>query len=298
MKTMTRGFIVVIVLATIVLSAIAQISPGNLSKYHAKLEGLNKCTKCHALGEEVTNDNCLTCHTLIKDQIAANRGYHSSSDVKGLKCTKCHAEHYDTEFELVHWKEGKENFDHAKTGWELLGAHKQAGCRNCHTLELIVSEAVRTSDQLDPARTYLGLGTACLDCHVNEHQGKFAENCLSCHTQDAWKPASGFDHAKTAYPLTGKHVETSCDVTCSQLLLLLIRLGKFRKKSASGCMRNTISSSLQTAHRVIPMLTRGNSVWIAQAVTRRQVFSRLSIRSLIMLRPVLLCWANILDWIA
>jgi hypothetical protein len=235
MKTLSRASIFIIVFVTLALNATAQISPGELSKYHAKLEGLENCTKCHALGEDVTNENCLACHTLIRDQIAANRGYHSSSDVKGLKCSKCHAEHYDREFELVHWKEGKENFDHSKTGWALLGAHKRTECRNCHTPNLFKSEAIRTSDQLDPARTFLGLTAECLNCHVNEHQGRFAENCLDCHTQDAWKPASGFDHAKTKYPLTGKHLEVSCE-KCHALTPVAVvdSTGKIQKKERVG----------------------------------------------------------------
>jgi hypothetical protein len=130
--------------------------------------------------------------------------------VKSTACAKCHSEHVGREFELVHWRSGKENFDHAKTGWELAGAHKKAGCRQCHTPDLIVAADVRDEKNLTIAQTYLGLGTGCSDCHADEHRGQLSTNCVECHTQDSWKPASGFSHEKTKYPLSGKHVDTQC----------------------------------------------------------------------------------------
>ncbi len=33
---------------------------------------------------------------------------------------------------------------------------------------------------------------------------------MSCHDQAAWKPARGFDHQKTAFPLTGEHQQVAC----------------------------------------------------------------------------------------
>ncbi len=111
--------------------AFAQLSPGELSRYHAKLEGLNNCTQCHELGEDVTAAKCLTCHTAIKQRIAAGEGYHSSPEVKAERCAKCHGEHFGREFELVYWKDGKEKFDHSKTGYALVGAHAKQECKAC-----------------------------------------------------------------------------------------------------------------------------------------------------------------------
>jgi hypothetical protein len=34
---------------------------------------------------------------------------------------------------------------------------------------------------------------------------------VQCHSQDAWKPASGFDHARTAFTLTGLHRNVACE---------------------------------------------------------------------------------------
>jgi hypothetical protein len=72
----------------------AQISPGELSKAHAHLEGVSNCTQCHAVGNQVTREKCLACHKEIKDNIAANKGYHASKEEKGKKCAACHTDHH------------------------------------------------------------------------------------------------------------------------------------------------------------------------------------------------------------
>ncbi|MFZ0280585.1 MAG: hypothetical protein WAL29_02965, partial [Bacteroidales bacterium] len=68
------------------LEAAAQISPGDLSKPHEYLEGITNCTKCHILGNKITGEKCLDCHTEIKERISAGKGYHSSAEIKGKQC--------------------------------------------------------------------------------------------------------------------------------------------------------------------------------------------------------------------
>ena len=41
------------------------------------------------------------------------------------------------------------------------------------------------------------------------HQGSLGTKCADCHTENDWKEAK-FDHEKTRFPLTGKHVDTKC----------------------------------------------------------------------------------------
>jgi len=48
----------------------ALISPGRLSKAHADLEGISRCSACHERGERVTAAKCLTCHKPVADRIA------------------------------------------------------------------------------------------------------------------------------------------------------------------------------------------------------------------------------------
>ncbi len=55
-----------------------------------------------------------------------------------------------------------------------------------------------------------GSATQCLDCHVDFHQNTLSQNCLSCHNQKTFRPAPGFNHSKTKFPLIGKHKEVDC----------------------------------------------------------------------------------------
>ena len=51
-----------------------QISPGDLSEPHAHLKGLSNCTKCHILGEKVSNEKRLDCQLEIGIRISESRG--------------------------------------------------------------------------------------------------------------------------------------------------------------------------------------------------------------------------------
>jgi hypothetical protein len=192
-------------------AARAQISPGELSQQHAFLEGMKNCLRCHDLGEGPSDEKCLACHKEIAVGIDNRCGYHFGVTGKGRKdCYECHSEHAGRDFQLVHWPRGVNNFDHLETGYELAGKHGGLKCRDCHRSDLIVEDMTRFGDQVDVARTFLGLGTDCVACHANEHRGQLGNECLTCHSNDGWKPAAGFDHRKTAYPLAGKHLAVAC----------------------------------------------------------------------------------------
>jgi hypothetical protein len=208
-RAKTLGLVLSFALIPSALSA--QISPGELSQSHADLEGMRNCLKCHDLGEGPSDEKCLDCHKEIASGINQGRGYHSrmAGDDKN-PCFDCHREHAGRDFELIHWPDGMDDFEHGKTGFRLLGKHAALRCRDCHNVDLIREDLSRFGDHIHLSRTFLGLGTDCLDCHHDEHRGQLARDCSVCHSNDAWKPASGFDHAKTAYPLTGRHVELPC----------------------------------------------------------------------------------------
>ena len=73
-----RNIITILIIVLFSYSnATAQISPGDLSTLHAHLEGLSNCTKCHVLGNKVSNEKCLACHIEIQTAISLNKGYHS-----------------------------------------------------------------------------------------------------------------------------------------------------------------------------------------------------------------------------
>ena len=115
---------IVVVFALFTLPIYSQISPGDLTTAHAKLEGISNCTKCHVLGEQVQVSKCLDCHKEIKALMDANRGYHSSSEVKGKNCWSCHSEHHGRNFRIVNFK--RDGFDHSKAGFQT----NRKTCRN------------------------------------------------------------------------------------------------------------------------------------------------------------------------
>lgn len=186
------------------ISGYAQISPGDLVEAHAHLEGISNCTECHVLGDKVSNEKCLACHTLIKERIAQKKGYHASEEVNGKQCASCHNDHHGRSFQIIRFK--TDTFRHALTGYQLEGAHTEINCSECHKAEYIHNPDIQKLKN-----TYLGLGTNCLDCHVDYHQGTLETNCASCHNQKEFKPATLFNHEQTDYPLRGKHRQLDCE---------------------------------------------------------------------------------------
>uniref|UniRef100_UPI0032167963 hypothetical protein n=1 Tax=uncultured Draconibacterium sp. TaxID=1573823 RepID=UPI0032167963 len=181
----------------------AQLSPGELSNAHAHLEGMKNCTSCHVLGEKETTSKCLECHTEIQQLIQEGKGYHSSAEVKGKKCAECHGEHFGRNFQVTRFDQ--ENFNHVLTGYMLEGKHNWIKCNDCHNPELVKRKISQKKGS-----TFLGLGTECLSCHTDFHQNTLSSNCTSCHNQNAFRPATGFNHNETRFVLTGKHKEIEC----------------------------------------------------------------------------------------
>ncbi|MBI5728086.1 MAG: cytochrome C [Ignavibacteriales bacterium] len=182
----------------------AQLSPGDLTRAHAQLEGLSNCTKCHTLGKQVENSKCHACHGEMQKLISEKHGYHSSPDVKDKKCETCHGEHHGRNFQIIRFD--KKNFNHDKTGFQLSGKHQNTDCDKCHQAKNIKRKLSKKS-----GFTYLGLKTECLDCHQDFHNGSLGNNCSSCHSTEAFRPAKSFDHSKTKFQLTGRHLQVACE---------------------------------------------------------------------------------------
>ena len=187
----------------LVYNASAQISPGELSKVHADIEGVSNCTKCHGVGNKVTREKCLDCHKVIKANIDAKKGYHASSEVSTKECAVCHNDHHGRNFQIIRFT--KKSFDHRKTGFDLKGEHAKQECNACHKQAFIKNPEIRKK-----AGTYLGLSQECLTCHADYHQGKLSSKCTNCHNFNSFKNATGFDHSNTRFPLLGKHKNVDC----------------------------------------------------------------------------------------
>jgi hypothetical protein len=91
------------------------------------------------------------------------------------------------------------NFDHdTQTEFPLLGRHMDLSCQSCH-LDLKFTEPQIGAE-------------SCVSCHVDVHQGQFAQSCESCHNQMQFEQIDGrFVHSQTSFPLTGAHMQISCE---------------------------------------------------------------------------------------
>lgn len=186
----------------------AQLSPGDLNNVHADLEGLANCEKCHEARRQISPARCLDCHSILKERIDSGKGLHANSGYKD--CNKCHVEHLGKDSELIWWANGRDNFDHKLTGYTLEGKHAGIECRKCHVEKNIADHMKIARAGKDPNRTFMGLDRDCLNCHEDHHRGQLGKDCLKCHAMAGWKPVSGFNHDRTDFPLTGKHLGLDC----------------------------------------------------------------------------------------
>jgi hypothetical protein len=94
---------------------------------------------------------------------------------------------------------------HSQTRFPLVGGHRTAACRACHTNQ--------------ERNEYAGVPTDCYSCHRVDFeatlapahaQAGFGTDCVACHKVDAIRWGSNFDHATTGFPLTGAHRNLRC----------------------------------------------------------------------------------------
>jgi hypothetical protein len=144
--------------------------------------------------------------------VQANTGFHANnykSLTSETDCRRCHKEHKGQGTPLIVLD--RQKFSHfAQTGFALAGKHAQQKCEKCHVSTKIAPAARSEIKLKDLNRSFLGLRRECLACHKDQHQGQLGADCLRCHTQDSFKPASGFSHSTTHYPLTGLHQALPC----------------------------------------------------------------------------------------
>jgi predicted CxxxxCH...CXXCH cytochrome family protein len=93
---------------------------------------------------------------------------------------------------------------HMRSAFSLVGKHSSLRCAQCHQPE--GREARYKTDKL-----------ICTACHAEPHGGEFAaepygDKCDLCHTPAGFE-ATTFSverHARTQFPLTGRHAEVAC----------------------------------------------------------------------------------------
>ena len=143
--------------------------------------------------------SCTACHLdphkgQFREQMAAKR-----ADGATAGCEACHT--------TVKWKE-LNRFDHSKTDFPLLGAHRGVACGDCHRPPALETNLKNVDFRAAPKQ--------CFACHKDPHAGQFAArrdaaDCSGCHDSARWKP-SKFDHDKrTPFSLEGAHRKVACD---------------------------------------------------------------------------------------
>jgi hypothetical protein len=182
----------------------------NLSGTHRDLIGQQFCVRCHDETQHPSGTLCLECHKEISATLERESGFHHEMvRIQERACDGCHKEHRGAEWRTQAWPSegGRDAFEHAPTGYPLEGAHAQLKCEQCHDPKNV---PVVVTQKLDPKASFLGLDRDCSNCHRQAHDPVLDRDCLKCHEMAAWKPAPGFDHGKSRYPLIGAHEKVEC----------------------------------------------------------------------------------------
>ena len=115
-----------------------------------------KCDSCHQgfLYKDRLDSQCFACH--------AKDDYHKER--LGPDCGKCHTP--------AGWKGAQ--FDHARTGFELLGKHAKIACVSCHR---------------GPMNGPISMQTNCYSCHSKDdiHFLTNGPQCETCHMPEDWE---------------------------------------------------------------------------------------------------------------
>ena len=162
----------------------------NLTGY--PLTGLHRqvdCKQCHKknLTAALPHQYCIDCH---QDQ---HEGDFTEAN-QTRDCVECHTTSGFTP-SLFGFEQ------HANTTFPLEGAHLATPCFACH----------QKPDRL----RFKSIGSTCNDCHDNIHEGYISpsyypeNNCKTCHNAERWSTVN-FDHSRTQFELTGKHLIQDC----------------------------------------------------------------------------------------
>jgi hypothetical protein len=188
-------YLLTTVLCLLTQASVAQslegvLMPGKVISGHAKLEA--DCSQCHVRFDRAAQDRlCLDCHKDVAVDVSGKKGYHGR--IEARPCRACHTEHKGREANIAPLG----RFEHRLTDFPLRGAHAspKLECKSCHNLQ----------------KPYRDVPADCVACHKKDdkHKGSLGPKCADCHTEANWKQTR-FDHAKTRFPLLGKHASVEC----------------------------------------------------------------------------------------
>ena len=149
------------------------------------------CAECHTSerGFAGTPTDCFACHQ--PDYDGSTDPSHAAAGL-GTTCTTCHG--------TSAWRPSSYDHSTPPANYRLDGGHRGVACAACHTAG------------------YVGTSSECYACHRPDYEtatdpnhvaGGFPTDCATCHTPTTWNQSS-FDHARTAFPLTGAHASQTC----------------------------------------------------------------------------------------
>jgi hypothetical protein len=159
-----------------------------LTGFHATMQ----CVQCHASATTYNGSLPTACYGCHQSDFTGTTNPPHVSGGFPTDCTQCH--------NTSNWTTS--TFNHNTTSFPLTGAHTTVACALCHT-----------------NNNYSGsLPTACYGCHQADFTGTtnpahvaagFPTDCTICHSTTNWT-TSTFNHATTAFPLTGFHATMTC----------------------------------------------------------------------------------------
>ncbi len=149
------------------------------------------CNQCHVNNVfQGTPTNCVGCH--LPDYNAAKNPNHVAAGFP-TACETCHT--------TAQWQGATFNHNTA-TKFALTGAHTTVACNQCHVNNV-----------------FKGTPANCVGCHLPDYNATkspnhaaagFSTGCESCHTTATWQSATFNHNTATQFPLTGAHVNVSC----------------------------------------------------------------------------------------
>ena len=106
------------------------VMPGEVIAGHAELEP--ECSSCHKLFDKKGQTNlCMDCHEDVAADVNGQKGYHGlANEVLDEACSSCHTDHQGRGANIVLLDEAA--FNHEFTNFELIGAHLEVECDDCH----------------------------------------------------------------------------------------------------------------------------------------------------------------------
>lgn len=149
----------------------------------------------------------------------------------GVDCSDCHTpKSWTPDPSTV-------TFDHTRqTRFPLEGRHRAAPCRSCH-LSLVFDDPVLRAAE-------------CATCHADVHRGAYARRCAECHTTVGFSDmATRQIHARTTFPLTGAHLQVTCQACHTDS-----RLGAYvaLDPQCVGCHQPDLDAAQSVDHTTFP----------------------------------------------